>query len=531
MQVGMIWVWISAWLWDSTTMHWVWVCSFTALAALAVHTRRETKRQAAERWRERRIREELEAYAGLDPSVTQSLHSGMDAIEAAGALARRVCRTIAEKSSFMRVAMLLRNPEGRFVCVGSVGTDDLTIASLHAWGERLVADENGGRSIASALAPGMVMGLRGGMKSFAIPLGEWNQFDPEVATWALSGRKERRKWRRALIAPIRTGNAHGTGHRLVGVISVCADGERLDGGGPNGYEAWVAPHSALGSGLAKAMGPIETLADRLATAMENEALAERLLKTEKLAGLGQLAGGVAHALNNPLTAVLGFAELIVETSGEPRVRQDAGTILSEARKMKDTVQRLVEFWRPVTVMDERVDVAVILDGLRAACGQKLKERGVKLEINGALTLPMVRGSRDRLRQVFEHLLNNAAQAIATARERETGEDHAIKVTVSHDDQALHVIVSDTGPGFREPGRVFDPFYTTKGPEQGAGLGLSICYGIVREHGGEISAFNLHPHGAAVVVELPVRRIVKGKSGERVVIWEREQSKAELGSKG
>jgi len=525
MRVGMTSDWISAWLWGSTTMHWVWALTATNLALLAGHMRRQQRMQAAERWRERRIREELEAYAGLDPSVAQSLYSGIAAMDAERALAKRVCRTIAEKSSFTRVAMLLRNPEGRFACVGSVGTDDLTVAALHAWGERLVADETGGRSVTSATAPGTVMGLRGGTKSFAIPLGEWSKFDREVGTWALSGRKERRKWRRAVIAPIRAGNAHGSGHRLVGAIAVCADGERLDGGGTDGRPAWAGSGLASGGGLARAMGPIETLADRLATSMANEALSERLLKTEKLAGLGQLAGGVAHALNNPLTAVLGFAELIVETSSEVRVRQDAGTILSEARKMKETVQRLVEFWRPVTVADEPVDVAGILNGLRAACGQKLRDRGVQLEINGSLTLPIVRGNRDRLRQVFEHLLNNAAQAIATAREREANEEHAIRVTVSHDDQALHVIVSDTGPGFREPGRVFDPFYTTKGPEQGAGLGLSICYGIVREHGGEISAFNLHPHGAAVVVELPVRRIIKGESGARVVVREREQSKA------
>jgi signal transduction histidine kinase len=88
-----------------------------------------------------------------------------------------------------------------------------------------------------------------------------------------------------------------------------------------------------------------------------------------------------------------------------------------------------------------------------------------------------------------------------------GGQHAIRVTVSHHDRALHVIVSDTGPGFREPGRAFDPFYTTRQPGEGSGLGLSICYGIVREHGGEISAFNLHPHGAAVVVELPVSTVV------------------------
>ena len=517
------------WVWSSMAMHWVWAGTLAGLAGVAWHMRRQTRQQAAERWRERRIREELEAYAVLDPSIAQGLHAGMDSMQAARALAKRVCQTIAEKSSFTRVAMLLRNPEGRFACVGSVGTDDVTVAALHSWGERLVAEERDGRPVATAAVPGMVMGLRGGVNSFAIPLGEWGKFDREVGTWALSGRKERRKWRRAMIAPIRTGSAHSTGQSLVGVIAVCADGERIDGVSMTGRKPWSGlsgsgSSSGIG-GLARAMGPIETLASRLATAMENEALADRLLKTEKLAGLGQLAGGVAHALNNPLTAVLGFAELIAETSGEPRVRQDAVTILHEAKKMKETVQRLVEFWRPVTGVDEPVDVAAILESLRAACGQKLQERGVKLEINGAPTLPMVRGSSDRLRQVFEHLLNNAAQAIATARDREADEEHAIRVTVSHDNQALHVIVSDTGPGFREPGRVFDPFYTTKGPEQGAGLGLSICYGIVREHGGEISAFNLHPHGAAVVVELPVRRVVAGESSDRVVVREKEQSKA------
>jgi signal transduction histidine kinase len=73
---------------------------------------------------------------------------------------------------------------------------------------------------------------------------------------------------------------------------------------------------------------------------------------------------------------------------------------------------------------------------------------------------------------------------------------------------VQIVVSDTGTGFREPGRVFDLFYTTQAPGQGSGLGLSICYGIVREHEGEISAFNLHPSGAAIVVELPILEVVR-----------------------
>jgi signal transduction histidine kinase len=494
-------------------MDGVWALAVAALAVKAWRMRRQTRMQAAERWRERRIREELEAYARLDPSLTRALNAAVDPLEAARLLARRVCRTIAEHSAFTRVAMLLRDREGRLVCVGSVAVDDLTLSAIQAWAEGVVAEERSERRLTAATVPGSPMGAR----SFSIPLGEWSAFDSELASWARSGRKERRRWRRGIVVPIRIGSQAGN-NAFGGAIVVCADGERLDGAGADGWAAWAGPQGSRG--LARAIGPIETLAERLSAALENEALTARLLKTEKLAGLGQLAGGVAHALNNPLTAVLGFAELIAETSNDPRVRQDAGTILAEARRMTETVQRLVDFWRPGPVANEAVDVAGILRELAQACGDRLRRRGVGLVLTiVAAPLPSpVRGSKDRLRQVFEHLLNNAAQAIATARPREEGEEHAIRLTVSHDTHTMHVIVSDTGPGFREPGRVFDPFYTTRAPEQGAGLGLSICYGIVREHGGEISAFNLHPHGAAVVVELPLQVIVTESA---VVMPERE----------
>ncbi len=487
MQSG-LWaeVWLGEWV------RWGGAGLSVGLAAVAGGLHRRLSREAEERRRERQMREELEAYARLDVSLTQGLTGGRDAMEAARMLAARVCRTVAEKSVFQRVTMLVRNAEGRFASVGRVGIDDLTTAALDAWGESVVEEERAGRVDAGA---GSGSGL--GEKSFQISLGEWTEFDPEVGSWALAGRKERRRWRRGIVAPIRTRKG-----KMAGAIAVCADGPGLDGG-PDGAGGWTA-------GLTRAMGPIEALAERLAVAMENEMLAERLLRAEKLAGLGQLAGGVAHALNNPLTAVLGFAELIAETSGEARVRQDAATIQVEALKMKETVGRLVEFWRPSSRTDESVQVMEILRQVAAECVATLESRGVALEVAEVEGAPLVRGSRNRLRQVMEHLLNNAAQAIATARPREEGEaGHAIRVTVSYDARALHVIVSDTGPGFKEPGRVFDPFYTTKGPEQGgAGMGLSICYGIVREHGGEISAFNLHPHGAAVVVELPVGQVVE-----------------------
>ena len=108
----------------------------------------------------------------------------------------------------------------------------------------------------------------------------------------------------------------------------------------------------------------------------------------------------------------------------------------------------------------------------------------------------MRGSRDRLRQMMEHLLNNAAQALAGAGTAKAEEEQVIRLSVNGDGERVYLVVSDTGPGFAQPARVFEPC-------DSMGLGLSLCYGIVQEHGGEISAFNLHPHGAGVAVELPM----------------------------
>jgi signal transduction histidine kinase len=164
-----------------------------------------------------------------------------------------------------------------------------------------------------------------------------------------------------------------------------------------------------------------------------------------------------------------------------------------------------------------VDLAAFVRGLAKDCEQKLVESGIALEMQlPPESVPAVRGNSARLRFVLEHLMNNAEQAIALARMIDSREKvktvrrDAIRLTASYEEGRVRLIVSDTGTGFSEPERVFDPFYTTQGLAEGNGLGLSLCYGIVREHGGEISAFNLHPAGAAVVVELPVAEVVRSE---------------------
>ena len=447
--------------------------------------------------RERRLREELEEYARLDVSLTSAAtetSGGSDRIAAAKALARRVCRTVADKSAFTRVLLLLRSPEGRLVCVGSSGVDDLTVKAVETWGEQVMQEERGS-------AEGNRSGAMGGRTtagSVPISLGEWARFDPEISSWALSGRVERRRWRRAIAVPIRTLRGSAS-QRMAGALVVCGDGltERVrDRAGFVKIERLLSPLEALGA--------------RLSATLEAEALSERLSRAEKLAGLGQLAGGVADALSEPLTAVMGFAELIAESETEPRVHEDARKIKSEARKMEDTLVRLSGLWRPGVVEQEPVRLDALTAELSEVWKRELKEKRARLElvVNGE-TAP-VHGNLARMRELMEHLLQHASASVSTSAPQEDDGEHVVRVSLAEDEHRVHLIVSHTGMPFEEPEKVFDPLQATRKSIEGSGLGLSLCFGIVREHGGEIAAFNLHPRGAAVVVELP-----RGVPGEKI----------------
>ena len=145
------------------------------------------------------MREELEAYARVNTSlgVPGEVMGRTDPAEAQKSLAKRICRVVAEKSVFPKVAMLLRNAEGRVMCMGSVGVDDLTLAKLQGWGEQVVTEERQG---------GPAKSIRPGAASFSIPLGEWADFDREVCEWAMEGKRER-----AEVAAGDCGADHGLG--------------------------------------------------------------------------------------------------------------------------------------------------------------------------------------------------------------------------------------------------------------------------------------------------------------------------------
>jgi signal transduction histidine kinase len=413
--------------------------------------------RARQRRRERRIEEELTAYAQLDVR----LPAAGNEVE----LAKRVSRLMAQKSAFRRAAMLIPSANGWLTVAASVGMDETTVQSLNEWGERIATERTGCGGVRRG-SDGL--GVRVGCRSFAVVLRESLLREIPGCGVACQG---------AIVTPLWT-----TSGRMLGAFAVGANGLM----------------SLRRSVLTRALGPLEALACKVERAMENAALAERLMLAERHAGLGVLAGGMAHALSNPLTAVLGFAELIAESSSEVRVKEDAGIIIREALKMRQAVETLLEFGRPAGESEAVVDVAELIRELAGACVEKLESRGVRLVVDTGDQAVLVNGNRDRLRQMMEHLLNNAAQAVARL---EAVKDGVIRVSVSCDAGMVNLIVSDSGPGFADPSHVFTPPGTTRNGSDGAGLGLSVCYGIVHEHGGDINAFNLHPEGAAVVVEL------------------------------
>jgi Signal transduction histidine kinase regulating C4-dicarboxylate transport system len=430
------------WLSNLWALHWGCIIGIVGLGGAVVLMGHEQRLHAKERRRERRLREEFEAYVGLDATLRGEDLRG---------LAKRVCRLVSRKSSFQRVALLSLDTEGRVQVAASVGIDEVTGQELQVCGESMM------EPTPEDTLP------RLGERSFAVVLGK------DITDTGCG---------RAIMIPVRTSMG-----ALRGALAVCADGLM----------------SLRRQTVEETIAPLEALAVKLGRAIEGAEVLEQLKRAEKLAGLGMLANGVAQELSDPLTTVLEFAEQIIDEAEDERVQADAKTIVNEALRMRQTMQELVKLGQSETRIDEPVDITGLLRELAAECEEKLESRGVLLVVDAEEDVPAVRGSGDALRQVLEQLLNNSAQAIDSVDE-DAQLEREIRVSVSHDATSVQVIVSDTGPGFEVPEQVFDPF------KPGVGMGLGLCYGIVHEHGGQINAFNLHPYGAAVMVELPLGEV-------------------------
>jgi signal transduction histidine kinase len=221
----------------------------------------------------------------------------------------------------------------------------------------------------------------------------------------------------------------------------------------------------------------------------------QLLQQERMAGVGQLVSGVAHELNNPLTAVMGYSDLLVDQAADGASKQKLERLGIEARRMKRIIDNLISFARPHQEGRRQLDIALIVRESMMLCEYHLRQGGISVEMNFAANLPRVSSNEGQLKQVFVNLFSNSTHALEQAVEKR------IRVEGFLEGEKIIIRFADSGPGFNDVSRVFDPFYTTRPVGQGTGLGLSMCYGIVREHGGSIYAQNQQPHGAVVTIEL------------------------------
>jgi PAS domain S-box-containing protein len=224
---------------------------------------------------------------------------------------------------------------------------------------------------------------------------------------------------------------------------------------------------------------------------------EQLLQSEKMSAVGQLIAGVAHELNNPLTAILGYAQLLESEGLNARAQDYVGKLFKQAQRTHRVVQNLLSFARQRKPQRDEVDLRKVLDETLALRDYDLKINNIRVERESPSEPALVVADPHQIEQVFLNIINNSVDAIL-----ETGRTGKLKIRIFR--QAGHVCTqfSDDGDGIKDPKRIFDPFYTTKSVGKGTGLGLSICYGIVKEHGGDITANNAADGGAVIEVRLP-----------------------------
>ncbi len=229
-------------------------------------------------------------------------------------------------------------------------------------------------------------------------------------------------------------------------------------------------------------------------------LQAKLAHSEKMATIGRLVSGVAHEVNNPLAAILGFTDLLLENPQVPdNARDDLQIILRETQRTKDIVQDLLSFARQRPVQRELVHVNAVLRQTIKLRSYDFASHGVEVKEDFDEKLVPALGDSQQLQQVFLNILNNAYDAVQDA-----GQRGQITIRTRQRGESLEVAVIDNGTGISDPERIFDPFYTTKQAGKGTGLGLSICYGIVRAHGGEILCWNnAETRGSTFVVRIPV----------------------------
>jgi PAS domain S-box-containing protein len=293
--------------------------------------------------------------------------------------------------------------------------------------------------------------------------------------------------------------------KILGVLGTSSRSEREFG--PADENIMVA----VGRQLATTIDKIQLYEETRKAYEDLRRTQEQLLQSEKMSAVGRLISGVAHELNNPLTAISGYTQLLESEELDPNVQEFIQKLRKQTERAQRIVQNLLSFARQHKPQRIYADLRKVMEDTIALRDFELKANRIVLERNFASALPSVVADPHQLEQVFLNIINNAVDAIL-----ESGRGGVLRIRIFSEGSDVVCEFHDSGRGMTDPKHVFDPFYTTKGVGKGTGLGLSICYGIVKEHGGEISAQN-HPAGGALVrVRLPAAVGERPmKEGERI----------------
>lgn len=224
-----------------------------------------------------------------------------------------------------------------------------------------------------------------------------------------------------------------------------------------------------------------------------------LLQSEKMAAIGTLSAGLAHEVKNPLSAVLGYAQLSKRKLTQPdALKGYLDTIETETRRCSEIIGNLMQFSRLEKGEHTLISVNDVIRKSVAIVDHQLSLKNVRISVELDEDLPAISGNANQLQQVLMNLMINAQQAI--------GDDGGkVGITSFFENESVMIMVLDTGPGVDEDvaAKIFEPFYTTKAAGEGTGLGLSVTYGIIKDHGGEISVERADCGGAQFVIELPL----------------------------
>jgi signal transduction histidine kinase len=407
------------------------------------------------RERERRARRELEAYS--NPMLVRRRLEDFDR------QGSEICQLIAENSRFAQAALLLEN-SGRLRLAGAAGMDAAVVTALDSVALRI--------PVAGFLAPGSVSPAVERSQTVDLSLEPWLNPGDDLKRLGLS---------RALAVPI-VGRSANEGALLLAAMR--------------------NPEVPL---RADELLPLEMLAGRLQAVRSQTRMLEKLIDSEKFAGLGQLAGNVTQQLNNPLTVILGYASLLEETpSLAPQERKAVEAILTEARRMRETLESLTRISRGQNDQLDTISVSELLGDLEQLHRSEFLNRSIDFRMNIAPGLPSVRCNAQLLRQAVLHCLQFAIEAAdspsSVLASNET-DSKSVRLEATSEGNVVQILVAHSGPGFLYPERAFDPFVPAQAGSEMAGMGLSLCATILRDHNGRASAVNLEPTGAAIILEL------------------------------